>query len=170
MTQSPKNRSKPAVLARPLQLWQDQGSEQDVRLEILPLIDVIFCILTFFILAAVSFSRQQAINLDLPSARTGQPQMNEMMVVSLDHLGQISIEQESVSATKLEEILQNYYLINPRGLVVLQASKDVQYAKVIELLDLLRTFGGDRVALATLPLEGGDQSQEVVPQLPFELP
>jgi biopolymer transport protein ExbD len=46
---------------------------QNVHIEILPLIDVIFCILTFFILAAVGLTRQQAIDLDLPAANTGAP-------------------------------------------------------------------------------------------------
>lgn len=157
-----KQKYNPRILVRPLNLWQDQSKEQEVRLEILPLIDVIFCILTFFILAAVSFSRQQAINLDLPSARTGQTQMDEMMVVSLDSIGQIYVEEEFVTYEKLREILENYYLINPRGLVVLNASKDVRYNEVIELLDLLRSYGGDRVALATLPLEG-DPNLPAVP-------
>ncbi|MEM6592606.1 MAG: biopolymer transporter ExbD, partial [Cyanobacteria bacterium P01_C01_bin.73] len=50
----------------------DTGSS-DLRIEILPLIDVIFCILIFFVLAAVGLTRQQAINLDLPAASTGAP-------------------------------------------------------------------------------------------------
>ncbi|NER08197.1 MAG: biopolymer transporter ExbD, partial [Okeania sp. SIO3C4] len=41
----------PAVNARPLRLWQDNPNAPEVRIEIVPLIDVIFCILTFFILA-----------------------------------------------------------------------------------------------------------------------
>lgn len=150
-----KKSSSPIVVRR-LQLWQDQSSEQEVRLEILPLIDVIFCILTFFILAAVSFSRQQAINLDLPTARTGQPQTNETIVVSLDSTGQIYIEQQKVTPEELNQTLKNYYLLNPQGLVVLNAAKDIQYSEVVALLDRLRMVGGDRVALATLPVEGAE--------------
>ncbi|ELR97146.1 biopolymer transporter ExbD [Gloeocapsa sp. PCC 73106] len=144
------------ILVRPLKLWQDQTNEQEVRLEILPLIDVIFCILTFFILAAVSFSKQQAINLNLPSARTGQPQLEETIVVSLDELGQVYVEQEKVTSEELSQAVKNYYLLNPEGIVVLNAAREVRYNEVVELLDVLRTFGGDRVALATLPLEGAE--------------
>ncbi|TVQ45100.1 MAG: biopolymer transporter ExbD [Gloeocapsa sp. DLM2.Bin57] len=154
---------KSTLLARPLKLWQDQSSQEEVRLEILPLIDVIFCILTFFILAAVTFSRQQAINLDLPSASTGQPQVNEMLVVSLDQNGQVYIEQQMVTNEQLIQTLRNYYLINPRGLVVLHASRETRYNEVVELLDLLRTFGGDRVALATLPLDSQEPFSPILP-------
>jgi len=146
-----KNNS--SIVARPIKLWQDHSSNQEVRIEIVPLIDVIFCILTFFILAAVSFSRQQAINLDLPSASTGQPQVNQTLMVSLDSQGQVYVEQKQVSREELSQSLQNYYVINPNGLVVLNASKEARYNEVVEVLDLLRSLGGDRVALATLPLD-----------------
>jgi biopolymer transport protein ExbD len=151
-----KNNS--AIVARPLKLWQDQSNEPEVRLEILPLIDVIFCILTFFILASLSFSRQQAINLNLPKASTGETQVNEMLVVSLDSTGQVYLEQKAVTKEELGQTLKNYYLLNPQGVVVLNASRESLYNDVVELLDLLRTFGGDRVALATIPLDA--------PQLP----
>jgi biopolymer transport protein ExbD len=86
--------------------------------------------------------------------------MNEMMVVSLDNLGQVYVEKQVVSQQQLAQLLKNYYLLNPNGLVVLHASKEARYSNVIELLDVLRTFGGDRVGLATLP---GDSPQETTP-------
>lgn len=54
---------------------------EDTRIEIIPLIDVIFCILTFFLLAALQLTRQQAINLNLPQAKSGVPQMRDMLIV-----------------------------------------------------------------------------------------
>jgi biopolymer transport protein ExbD len=132
---------------------------------------VIFCILTFFILAAVGFSRQQAINLDLPQANTGKPQMREMLVVSLDDLGQVYVEQQIVTRSQLSQSIKNYYQSNPNGLMVLYAAKNATYREVVEVLDLLREVGGDRVALATLPpgaetSEGSDYSLPTNPYLP----
>ncbi|MDJ0730896.1 MAG: biopolymer transporter ExbD, partial [Crocosphaera sp.] len=92
-TKSPKT----SVYSRPLKLWQDASSQQEVRIEILPMIDVIFCILTFFILGAVGLSRQQAISLNLPKAASGTPQMREMLVVSLDDFGQVYVEKQLVT-------------------------------------------------------------------------
>ncbi|NEQ96884.1 MAG: biopolymer transporter ExbD [Cyanothece sp. SIO2G6] len=122
------------------------------RIEILPLIDVIFCILTFFILGAVSLTRQSAIGVDLPSATTGAPQMRETLLVSLDPIGQLYFEQNPVSRTQLTELLVQERLANPRKLVVLYASRSARYDDVVDVLDLLRQeVGTDRVALATLP-------------------
>ncbi len=123
----------------------------EIRIEIIPLLDVIFCILTFFILAAVGLTRQQAINLDLPKASTGAPQMREMLVVSVDQVGQTYVEKEPVTREQLKGILLNYRRSQPGGLMVLNASQLVSYNEVIQVLDLLRSVGGDRVALATQP-------------------
>lgn len=150
------------LTARPLRLRLDPSNSQEVQIEIIPLIDVIFCILTFFILAAVGFSRQQAISLDLPKASTGAPQMREMLIVSIDYAGQVYVEQDPVRDNLLSEAVKSRFLNQPGGLMVLYASKDVRYERVVEVLDVLREIGGDRVALATLP-EGASQPVSPAP-------
>ncbi|MFM8294273.1 MAG: ExbD/TolR family protein, partial [Microcystaceae cyanobacterium] len=113
---------------RPLRLWQETNHNQgETRIELLPLMDIIFCILTFFILAAVGLSRQQAISMDLPKASTGQPQMREMLVVSLDDMGQLYVEKQPVTENQLLDALKNYRQYNPTGLMVLHASRNASY-------------------------------------------
>ncbi len=153
---------------RPLKLWQDQAHQsEDVRIDLVPLIDVIFCILTFFILGAVGLSRQQAIGLDLPKASTGAPQMREMLVVTLDDLGQLYVEKQPASRSQLLDSLKNYHRYNPNGLMVLHASRNASYNDVVQILDILRQVGGDRVALATLPGEAqsGNPTNLNIPNL-----
>ena len=142
---------------------------EEVRIEIIPMIDVIFCILTFFILAAVGLTRQQAINLDLPAAETGSALQTEgldaantRLYVSIDAIGQVYIDRQPVSLDLLYDVLLQHQRIAPSGLIVLYASKDARYENVVQVLDLLRSVGGNRVALATLP-SGFSQSQEEVP-------
>jgi biopolymer transport protein ExbD len=124
---------------------------EEARIELVPLIDVIFCILTFFLLASLQLTRQQAINVDLPKAKTGQTQMREMLIVSIDDFGQTYIDQLPVNYQQLDRILKSFQSKNPAGLMVLYAPQNARYAKVVEVLDKLREVGGDRVALATLP-------------------
>jgi biopolymer transport protein ExbD len=126
-------------------------SPEETRIELVPLIDVIFCILTFFLLAALQLTRQQAINVDLPKAKTGQTQMREMLIVSIDDFGQTYIDQLPVNYQQLDRVLKSFQTQNPAGLMVLYAPQNAKYAKVVEVLDKLREVGGERVALATLP-------------------
>ncbi len=129
-----------------------EGSESDGRIEILPLMDVIFCILTFFILAALQLNHQQAININLPKAQSGQPQLKpSRMIVTVDMIGQTYIDTQAVGRDQLLTSLRAFIKENPKGVVVLNAAKTASYNDVIQVLDLLRTVGGDRVALATSP-------------------
>lgn len=138
---------------------------EDVRIEIMPLIDVIFCILTFFILAAVTLTRQSTIGVDLPQASTGTTQMRDMLIVSVDPIGQLYLEQDPVNEPELTQALSDYLSLTPDGIVVLYASRLAQYNDVVEVLDLLRSIGGDRIALATLPDAGRATTGTELPEL-----
>lgn len=134
------------------------STDPDVRVELVPLIDVIFCILTFFIVAAVTLTRQAAINVDLPSAKTGTTQMRQILVVSIDPIGQTYVEKDAVTQSQLTDALVKFRKESPDGLMVLYASRASSYNDVVRVLDLLRSVGGTRVALATLPGSGqGEQ-------------
>lgn len=128
--------------------------QSDVQIEILPMIDVIFCILTFFILAAVGLTRQQAIALDLPAVSNSSPvegNSRDRLYVSVDSAGQVYVDKSPVPLGLLYDVLVQHKQIAPSGTIVLYASRSARYEDVIKVLDLLRTVGGDRVALATLP-------------------
>lgn len=144
---------------------------EEVQIQIIPLIDVIFCILTFFLLAALQFTSQQAISVDLPKANTGKtpPQTRQMLIVTIDSIGQIYVESESVLLEDLSQTLQTYRQTNPTGMMVLNASRTSSYNDVVQVLDKMREVGGDRVALATLP-DSSDQktkSNTVTPYFPL---
>lgn len=166
MSTNKKVLSEPSSLTpRPLRLRIDTQAE-DVRIEVVPLIDVVFCILIFFLLAAVGFSRQQAISVDLPRASTGTPQGREILVVSLNELGQVYVEQQPVvTKEQFLQKLQDYRQKNPDGLMALYAASNASYNQVVQVLDLLRQVGGDRVALATIPGES-EQAPSFSPPAP----
>jgi biopolymer transport protein ExbD len=158
MSRKRKYQPKPI---KSMDLWQDDSHQSGANIEILPLIDVIFCILIFFILAAVNFSRQQAISLDLPQAKTGTPQLQNILIVTIDDLGQLYVDKNPVNRSDLKWEIKKYQQSNPDGLMTLYAAKNSTYREVVEVLDMLREVGGDRVALATLP--EGSQTTKVPP-------
>jgi biopolymer transport protein ExbD len=124
---------------------------EEIQIQIIPLIDVIFCILTFFILAALQLTRQQAINIDLPRAVTATTQMRDMLVVTVNATGQTFVDRQVVDRSQLAQQLQAYRQKRPDGLLVLYASQTAFYNDVVQVLDLMRQVGGERVALATIP-------------------
>lgn len=135
----------------------------EAQVQIIPLIDVIFCILTFFILAALQLTRQQAINVDLPKASTGATQMRDMLVVTINATGQTFVDRQYVDRNQLVQALQTYREKNPDGLLVLYASQTAFYNDVVQVLDIMRQVGGERVALATLPATPNSAPGSTVP-------
>ena len=131
---------------------------EEVQIQIIPLIDVIFCILTFFILAALQLTRQQGIEIDLPKVTTGATQMRQMLVVTVSNTGQTFVNKQFVDRAQLYQQLQDYHQKNPDGLLVLNASQTAFYNDVVQVLDVMRQVGGDRVALATQPAETNQPS------------
>jgi biopolymer transport protein ExbD len=129
------------------------GNDQDQapRVEMIPLIDIIFCILTFFLLSGMQMARQQqSINVDIPAAnKTAETQTRDILVVSLDPTGQAFIEQQPVTQLDvLQQQIKSYRITKPNGSIVLYASKQVKYDRVIQILDLMREAGGnENVAL-----------------------
>ncbi|MBH8571450.1 biopolymer transporter ExbD [Nostocaceae cyanobacterium CENA369] len=128
---------------------------EEIQVQIIPLIDVVFCILTFFLLAALQFTRQQVINVDLPKASTSTvasaSSQNASQIVTIDAVGNTYIEKQLVRKEELAQRLKKYLEQNPNGILVLNASRTATYNDVIETLDLLRQVGGDRVSLGIIP-------------------
>lgn len=137
----------------------------EAQIQIIPLIDVIFCILTFFILAALQLTRQQGINLELPKAGTSSVLMREMLIVGIDSSGQTYIDdrgqKQPVDKSQLLQLVQAYHQQQPDGLLVLQAAQTAFYNDVIQALDIMRSVAPDRVALSTAP---GEQPSQTTPQ------
>ncbi|WP_138506341.1 ExbD/TolR family protein [Nostoc sp. PA-18-2419] len=148
---------------------------EEVQVQIIPLIDVVFCILTFFLLAALQFTRQQAINVDLPKASTnvvsGINSQSGSVIVTIDAVGNTYIEKLPVKREDLAQRLKQELQAKPGAILVLNASRTATYNDVIETLDLLRQVGGDRVSLGIIP--GPSQSptnslnQPSVPSFPI---
>ena len=146
------------------------NSGEDLQIQIIPLIDVVFCILTFFLLAALQFTRQQAINVDLPKASTGENSAansqikSKILPVTIDAIGLTYIEKEPVKSEELEARLKQYIQQNPDGILVLNASRTATYNDVIQTLDVLRKVGGNRVSLGIIP--GSSQPVTNSPNFP----
>ncbi|AFZ04470.1 ExbD/TolR family protein [Calothrix sp. PCC 6303] len=144
-----------------------QTTSEDAQVQIIPLIDVIFCILTFFILAALQFSRKEAIkaiNLDLPKASTAttSPALPgdtnktdpQRLIIHIDPINQLYViepqGQRLITREQLPGVLGNYLKQNPSGTLLLNAARSAQYNDVIETLNVLRQVGGDRVSLGVI--------------------
>jgi biopolymer transport protein ExbD len=126
-----------------------EPDELDVRIELIPLIDIIFCILVFFLLGAVTPAGTEGLNVDLPYANSGKTQFGDTLQIEVDALGTIIVQNTVVSEEQLSQLLALYVAQKPQGVVLFQADKNLNYGKAVELFGLVQKVGGTRVALGT---------------------
>jgi biopolymer transport protein ExbD len=127
------------------------------EVNVIPLLDVVFVLLSFFVLLTAGLSQNQQIGVDLPTksqananAAKNAKSLNEMLVVTLDIDGKTRIDGNLLTPDGLDVAIKGYIAAFPQGLVVLNAEDaSVSYLQVVNTLEALRKIAGDRVAIAT---------------------
>lgn len=128
-----------------------QKTSQMPELNLVPMMDVIMTILTFFIIISMTLTnKQNAVNVTLPSAGSGLSEQKAPapLVVSIDSQGNLFLGKDPVTEVQLVQPMQAYLQKNPQGAVVLNADRKLPYEKVVQVLGKMRDIGGDRVSLA----------------------
>ncbi len=125
-----------------------QGTEMP-HLDLVPLMDVILTVLTFFVLASLALTRQQAVDVNLPGTSAGATQQKtpDPLVVGMNQQGEILLGNRPANEAELEQQMQSYLAKNPKGAVILKADQSLAYEQVVRVLGEMRDVGGDRVSL-----------------------
>lgn len=117
---------------------------------LVPMMDVLFAILIFFILASMDPKGKVIKDVALPSTDKGKVEeaLPNPLVVGINKQGQSLIDDQPVDEVAIGNKVVEYLNKNAKGAVVLKADKSLPYEKVIKTLGVLRDVGGDRVSLA----------------------
>ncbi len=122
------------------------------KIEILPMIDIIFSILAFLIISSLYLTRVETISVDLPKASNSIKQNNKFVNISIDKSGNLFINKKSIKFQDLKDNLVN--LVNEnKNLVVLNADKNISHGYVISVLDVLRSIDGLKIGLSTKSID-----------------
>lgn len=128
---------------------RQQGSSVP-EVNLVPMMDVLMSVLTFFIITSMTLTGQRLAGINLPDAEAGvsKPEQQETLVVGLNQQREILIENEVVDFNQLAEEMRSHLVENPEGIVVLKADRELPYEEVIELLKQMGEIGGEQVSLA----------------------
>lgn len=124
-------------------------SDKNLEINIVPMIDVIFSILAFFIISTLFLTRSQGLPVDLPQAETAQQQSETEVTVTLQANGKIALNKEEIS---LENLIPEVTKISQNSLetiVIVKADKAVTHGEVVNVMDRLRQVEGVKLAIAT---------------------
>jgi biopolymer transport protein ExbD len=117
---------------------------------LVPMMDVLFAILIFFILASMDPKGKVIKGVALPSTEKGkvEERLPDPMVIGMNKQGQNLVDNQPIDDVTLGNKVVEYLNKSAKGVVVLKADKSLPYEKVIKTLGILRDVGGDRVSLA----------------------
>ena len=118
------------------------------KIDILPMIDIIFSILAFLIISSLYLTRLNTIPVDLPRASSAVNQKNNFINISIDKSGKLFINKNII---KFEDLKLNVLKLTNKNmnLVVLNADRDVPHGSVINVLDVLRGISELKIAIST---------------------
>ena len=123
--------------------------EASAQINIVPMIDVIFAILTFFIISTLFLTRSEGLPVNLPDAQTSKFQQTDKIVVSIDHTGQLALNKEPVQFEELASAVVALKGDRSDILVTINADETVYHGIVVGVMDELRTIEGARLGIAT---------------------
>jgi biopolymer transport protein ExbD len=119
------------------------------RIEIVPMIDTIFFLLVFFMIATLSMSKMQGLPVNLPRAATAEREIRENVTLTLSQEGRLYYNKKEIVLAQLSPLLKSDLNENPKLLVIINADTDVLHGRVVEVMDEVKALGASRLAIAT---------------------
>lgn len=120
------------------------------RIEIIPMIDTVFFLLVFFMMASLAMTVHGGIPVNLPKAARAEA-ARAPVSVSISRDGLVYLEREPVDAAQLAARLQ--VRARTELAVVIEADTDVLHGRVVAVMDAARRAGVGKLAIAVTPRE-----------------
>ncbi|MFN7139894.1 MAG: ExbD/TolR family protein, partial [Limisphaerales bacterium] len=122
------------------------------RIEIIPLIDIMFFLLASFMMVSMTMIRMQSIKMDLPTATQAQPDFKpDILNISVDKIGDVYIEKERKSFAELQSHITERLASNTNLPVYISGDREASHGSVINILDMVRRAGVQKVSFAIVP-------------------
>ena len=118
-------------------------------INIVPMIDVIFAILTFFIISSLDLIRLENIPVNLPKASTSTLVKEKPVVLTIDRENNIFLENKPIDSKILVDQIKNIISDYSTDILVISADKEVAYGKVVEVIDQVRSIDNLRIGMST---------------------
>lgn len=127
-------------------------AHKKARLEIIPLIDIMFFLLASFMLVTLSMTKQQTINVNLPAAATAASNLKpDNISLAVDARGQIFFEKQAIAPEALSDLLKERLAKNKDLPVYISGDAATPHGAMVTVLDYVRRCGVTKVAFNVKP-------------------
>lgn len=126
-------------------------SKRKARIEIIPLIDIVFFLLATFVMVSLSMVKNQGLPVNLPSASSGtrQAQGNQYTAITVTRKGEIFFNKEKVTLSQLKGRLEELKRREKDPFILLNGDDEAALGKAVKVLDEAHKLGIKKFAIST---------------------
>ena len=126
------------------------AEHNEARIEIVPLIDIMFFLLAAFMLVSLSMVNLKGVKVNLPTATTATPETKRDLVgITVNREGLVFLDGKPVGKNELASSLASLKAANDEVRVFISGDRDCRHGDVLSVLDLVRSTGIQNVAFET---------------------
>ncbi len=131
-----------------------RGPGKRARIEIIPLIDIIFFLLATFIMVSLSMSKNQGVQVALPTAGSAAPlgdqqELDKAVTLSVTAQGEVFYNKEKITIAQLPLRLQTFKTASKDPKVILNSDAGANFKSVVAVLDEVRRAGIGKIGINT---------------------
>ena len=129
-----------------------RGGRKKARIEIIPLIDIMFFLCATFILVMISMTKNEGINVQVPAASTASKQdnkENKTLTLSVTEKGEVFFNKEKVTLAQLPFRLQNFKSSVKDPSVIVNSDGKASFNTVVAVIDEVKKLGILKIGIST---------------------
>ena len=130
-------------------MYFKEKNETGDSINILPMIDIIFAILSFFIISSLYLTRIDSIKVNLPKSSTAVREQNKPQIITVDSNERIYFNSNEISLKNIYAIIRTNIENLEEPIVILRADTSVKHGVIVNLLDELRKIENLKVGIST---------------------
>lgn len=122
-------------------------STKRARIEMLPLIDIVFLLLVFFIYAMLSMAVHRALPIALPTSDSAEIEQSELLAITVTKNGNVFFDKDPIEMSALQEVLEEKVRFERLKGVQVFGDRNVEYQQLFKVLDSIKRAGITEISL-----------------------
>ena len=130
-------------------MYFKENNESENLINILPMIDIIFAILSFFIISSLYLTKIDSIKVNLPKSSTAVREQNKPQIITIDNNEKIYFNSNEISLKDISTLIRTNIENIEEPIVILRADTSVKHGLIVSLLDELRKIENLKIGIST---------------------
>ena len=130
-------------------MYFKDNKQSENSINILPMIDIIFAILSFFIISSLYLTKIDSIKVNLPKSSTALREQDKPQIITVDNNEKIYFNSNEISLKDISTLIRTNIENIEEPIVILRADTSVQHGLIVSLLDELRKIENLKIGIST---------------------